>query len=67
MKRHRAVTRGGRKRAFKSDTSYRQHLRSDVEAAGEGSTVMRRSLYYGSKAYKTAAERRPSRGGRVHS
>jgi hypothetical protein len=67
MKRHRATVRGGRKRAFKSDAAYRLHLRGAAEEAGPDGPSTRRSVYYGSKCYKPAAERRPASGGRVHS
>ena len=46
---------------------YRAKLRQDACKADGTGTAGQRSLYWGSKAYKTAGERRPHKGGRVHS
>ena len=67
MKRHRATVRGGRKRTFKTEGAYRLHLRSMTEEVDATKSAAKRDLWYGSKIYKTELERRPKRGGKVHS
>jgi hypothetical protein len=53
---------------------HRMRLRSAVTDTGPtasdnppGHATAVRCAYYGSKAYKSPAERRPSKGGKVHS
>jgi hypothetical protein len=53
---------------------YRMRQRSAVTATGPdapdnppGHATATRCAYYGSKAYKSQAERRPNKGGKVHS
>ena len=69
--------RGGRKRVHKSKKAIRAWLRSQVMAGfghkPEGTqqlldtgTASGKSLFFGSKAYKTDADRRPAKGGKVH-
>ncbi|MGH8899429.1 MAG: hypothetical protein ACRDZ4_20990 [Egibacteraceae bacterium] len=67
MKRRRSTVCGGRKRAFRSDASYRLHLRSLAEEIDPTKRSSVAALYYGSRCDKAADERRPRKGGKVHS
>ena len=46
---------------------YRSTMKAQAEAAGPDKTQMARGVYFGSKCDKPDSERRPNKGGKVHS
>lgn len=50
----------------RAEQAYRLHLKAAAEERGVGTGAMQASVFYGSKCNKSAADRRPRHGGKVH-
>lgn len=60
------MTRKGQSSATGKHAAWRGRQKAAAQALDPSRNSTLRSIYYGSKCYKTASDRRPHKGGKVH-